>query len=193
MKFPRIFLFIISLVWSEFAASQATLTKDKFNIDTKITPEIKKFKIAGPGRLQNSMNIRVPWNDRFLFDQELDCFTRSGLAGDTINIRGYMIGELGYGFELKLFGDSCIVAPYGLSDGKIYKYNQSDTKYADFIRLSCRSYKVVLPAKPFYRAGEIIEGYVEMESNPFYYAGLDGKFNIQIRAYFKTDSIKRTH
>ena len=53
-----------------------------------------------------------------------------------------MIGQLGYGFTLAIFKDSCIIASFGLSDGKIYKYNESDKDSIDFIPLPSVSQKV---------------------------------------------------
>lgn len=193
MKIRSIIITIILVLLQVNGHAQVPLARDRVTIDNEISAKIKKFKTVAPGRLESSMKIKVPWDDRSLFDQELDCFTKSYLINDTIKITGYMIGELGYGFELKLFGDSCIVAPYGLSDGEIYKYNKTDTKYVNLIKLSSKSHKVFLSKHPSFREGEIIEGYVELDSYPFYYKGLNGKFSIEVKAYFKTDAVKTSH
>jgi hypothetical protein len=192
MKIRSIIFTVLLVALLVNGHTQIPMAKQKVTIDNDITAKIKKFKTVAPGRLESSMKIKVPWDDRSLFDQELDCFTKSYLTNDTINITGYMIGGLGYGFELKLFGDSCIAAPYGLSDGQIYKYHKADTKYVNLIKLPTQKHKVALSKHASFKEGEIIEGYVELESYPFYYKGLNGKFSINVKAYFKTDSVKNS-
>jgi hypothetical protein len=125
-----------------------------------------------------------------MFNQTLDCYTTSFLKGDTINITGYMIGQLGWGFELMLYKDSCIAASFGLSDGKIYKYKKSDTDSIDLILLPNISQKVVLSKKPAFQGGEIVVGMIELKSIPYYYTDLDGKYTINLKAYFKTAALK---
>ena len=133
------------------------------------------------------MKIKVFWDTRTPFnDESLDCFTKSLVRNDTIYIFGEMIGELGYGFELLLFKDSCIVASFAISDGKIYKYNKSDRDSISFIPLPSISQKVTLSKKPSFQKGEVIAGKVEIKSVPFYYTDLEGKFRIELVAHFKT-------
>src|SRR5687767_1233025 len=128
MKFKQFIL--VSILTSTFIDSsgqtQDSLAHSLYSVDKQIDLQLKKFPPADTGTLKNSMTIKVFWNANTFFDQSLDCFTKSFLRNDTIYIIGHMIGELGYGFELALFKDSCIVASFGLSDGKIYKYNKSD-------------------------------------------------------------------
>jgi hypothetical protein len=171
--------------------AQTPLTNGLYTIDQKIALQVKKFPMIDSGRLRNSMKIKVPWDNHTFFDQSLDCFTRSLLLNDTIYITGHIFGLLGYGFQLVLFRDSCIVAPFALSDSKIYKHNRSDADSIAFILLPCINHKVVLAKKPIFKEGEIVEGFVDLKSQPFYYKDLPGTFNIQIQAYFKTTPIKR--
>jgi len=171
--------------------SQVRLTKCLYNVDKQITVQLNKFGSAEAGRLAGSMKIKVPWNEGTLFDQTLDCFTKAYLKNDTIYITGNMIGELGYGFHLILFKDSCIVAPFGLSDGKIYKYSKSDANSIDFIPLPTKAQKVTLSKNPTYKEGDTVEGFVDLKSQPFYYTDLDGVFKIELQAYFKTEPLKK--
>ena len=95
------------------------------------------------------MKIGVFWDDRLFFknyddDNALDCFTFSTITDDTISIVGYMIGRLGYGFNLKLIGDSCFVAPYALLDGLVYKLKPSDNIYWNLIQLPTTVHKVII-------------------------------------------------
>jgi hypothetical protein len=175
--------------------AQTTLDKLSYAIDKKIEIDQQKFEFVDTGVLKRSMKIGVFWDDRLFFknnddDNALDCFTLSTITDDTISIVGYMIGLLGYGFNLKLIGDSCFVAPYALSDGEIYKINPADNTYGNFIQLPTTVHKVIISKKPSFKEGETVAGFVQLKSNPFYYKGLDGKFRIEIIAYFKTAPLK---
>lgn len=136
------------------------------------------------------MTINVLWDTKSFFNQTLDCYTESSLTNDTIYIRGYMIGQLGWGFELTLFKESCIAASFCLSDEKIYKYNPADPDLTNFILLPNISQKVVLAKKPVFQNGEVVAGLIELKSIPYYYTTLTGKFTIDIKAYFKTGALK---
>ena len=172
------------------------LTKGVYSVDKNIEIEEKKFEFVDTGVLKQSMRIRVFWNANIFFnnyddDRALDCFTISSLNGDTISIIGYMIGMLGYGFSLKLFGDSCIVAPYAISDGDIYLTGLNEKTYTDHLVLPSIVHTVTLSKKPAFKQGERIVGHVQLKSVPFYYKELDGKFVIEVNAYFKTAPLRR--
>jgi hypothetical protein len=182
---------ILLAFFCQTGQSQVKLTKCIYSVDKQISIQLKKYELVDSGQLKNSMTIKVPWDDHTMFDQTLDCYTKSYLSNDTVFITGHMIGELGYGFMLTLFRDSCVVFPFAFSDGKIYKYELSDPSYIDFIPLVTKTQKVVLSKKPTYTQYDSIEGFVELGSQPFYYKDLKGIFKIQIKAYFKTASINR--
>ena len=79
------------------------------------------------------MKIKVFWDTKTPFNESLDYFTKSFVRNDTVYIFGEMIGELGYGFELLLFRDSCIVASFAISDGKyINTISQTATQYRSY-------------------------------------------------------------
>ena len=193
MKIKQIILIsiLVATLIEAPGQNQSLLVRSLYSVDKQIDLRLKKIPPADTGILKNSMTIKVFWNTNTFFDQSLDCFTRSFLRNDTIYIVGHMIGELGYGFELTLFKDSCIVASFGLSDGKIYKYNKSYADSIDFITLPSISQKVVLSKKPSFQKGEIVAGLVELKSVPFYYTALEGKFKIELFAYFKTAPSKK--
>jgi len=78
-----------------------------------------------------------------------------------------MIGELRWGFQMAIYKDSCVVAPFALSDGKIYKYNKLDTDSVDFALLQSVTRKTVLSKRPSFKEGETVAGLVELKSVPF--------------------------
>ena len=160
----------------------------KYSIDTQITQQIKKIPFNDSGILTNSMTIKVFWDDKPFFNQDLDCYTRSTLKNDSIYITGYMIGELGWGFQLALFGDSCILTSFALSDEKIYKYKTSDNTLLSFIPVPNSTQKIKLSKKPSFKKGERVSGFVELESKEFYYSLKNSykKATIKLKAYFKT-------
>ncbi|HEY9702264.1 MAG TPA: hypothetical protein V6C58_07445, partial [Allocoleopsis sp.] len=166
-----------------------------YSIDKKVEIDQKRFEFVDSGVTKKSMKIRVFWDDRAFFnnyddDKALDCFTLSTIKNDTISIVGYMNGMLGYGFNLKLIGDTCIIVSFALSDGEIYKRSPSDKNYTDFIELPGTAQKVVLSKKPLFKKGEVITGYVRLKSETFYYKDLEGKFTIEMDVHFKTAPLK---
>lgn len=184
----------LSSVLSISGQTQVLLSRGLYSVDKRIELELNKFSWADTGTLKNSMVIKVftdnPAFANPFFNSTLDCYTQSFLKNDTVYIYGYMIGQLGYGFKLAIFKDSCIVASFGLSDGKIYQYNKSDKDTIDFIPLPSVTKKVILSKRPLFQKEDIVAGLVEIKSVPFYYVGLKGKFRIELQAYFKSAALK---
>ncbi len=186
---------LVFILGNLFANAQPPFPRALYSIDTHISDSIRKLHLVESGRLEKSMQIHVASKTFTFYNTDNhgpeDCFTNSLLLHDTISVTGYMMGGLGWGFKLLLFKDSCIVAPFALSDGKIYKYNESDKDSVSFVILRTVSKKVILSKQPMFKEGEIVEGLVEMKSVPFYYLGFDGKFVIDLKAYFKTAELHR--
>src|SRR4030095_4022310 len=171
------------------AQQERPLARDLYLVDKKVEIEEKKFEFIDTGVLKSAMKIRVFWNDNIFFNNYdegsvLDCFTLSTINGDTISIIGYMVGMVGYGFTLKLFGDSCIVASYAISDGDIYQTGPKEKSYTNHVILPSTVHRVRLLKKPLFKEGETVAGHVQLKSVPFYYKGLEGKFVIELNAYF---------
>lgn len=194
MNFKETILILIfaSAYINLLGQSQPPLEPTLYSVDEKIDNQIRNFHWADTGTLENSMLIKVLWDTNYLFNQTLDCFTRTFFNNDTIYVTGYMLGELGWGFQVALFNESCIAASFALSDSSVYKYNRDATDSVDLIFLPSVSKKVVLSKKPAFEKGETVAGLVELKSVPYYYTLLDGAFTIDIKAYFKTAEIKQS-
>jgi hypothetical protein len=189
----RILLSVFVLLFIDTVGQPNTLlSREPYSVDKQIDLQLKKFQSIDTSTLKNSMTIKVFWNANTFFNQTLDCYTKSYLVKDTIIILGHMASELGWGFRLVLYKDSCIAASFGLSDGNVYKYNRSDADSTNFILLPNISQKVTLSKRPLYQNGDIISGAIEIKSIPYYYTNLDGKFRIELKAYFKTAAIKQS-
>lgn len=101
-----------------------------------------------------------------------------------------MIGMLGYGFSLKLYDDSYIIATYAISDGDIFQSGPNEKEYMNYVVLPSVSHRVRLFKNPLFKEGETVAGQVQLKSVPFYYRDMNGKFIIEINAYFKTAPVK---
>ncbi|HSU26786.1 MAG TPA: hypothetical protein VLJ68_00270, partial [Chitinophagaceae bacterium] len=129
MKYKNIiatisFIFLQIDLWSQ---SEISLAKVMYSVDKQLEFKQSKFEFIDSGVLKKSMKIKVLWNNNVFFNNyedkdALDCFTFSTIKNDSIFIVGYMTGMFGYGFELTIINDSCIAAPFAVSDEKIYKY-----------------------------------------------------------------------
>jgi hypothetical protein len=184
------FLAFCSTVYGQ---DQIGFQSSKYIVDPQIAQQIKRYPFVDTGTLKNSMKIEVTWDGTPFFNQkDLDCYTLSFIQNDTIAITGHMIGQLGWGFNLAIFGDSCIVASFAFSDTEMYKYNVSDSTLLQFISLPSVSQKLILSGKPTFKDGERVAGFVELKSEDFYYI-LDGstkKSHIKLTAFFKTSILK---
>lgn len=188
MKKYSILIIITCFCIASFAQDSVTFKPSKFLLNKDVDQKIKEFTFIDSGVLKKSMVIKVIEDGRTFFNQKLDCFAKSFLINDTICIDGYMQGGLGWGFQLRIFKDSCFVNAFALSDGKIYKYATTDKTIISFIPLPCLTQKVLLSKRPSFKKGEQIAGFVDLVSNDFYYYinEKDSKARITLRAYFKT-------
>jgi hypothetical protein len=129
-----------------------------------------------------------------VFQMHPNCYTQSVLINDTIYITGHVYGEIGYGFLIALFDDSCILNSFAYSDAAIYRYNKSDTSLVAFIAVPSFAQKLVLSEIPLYKEGDVVSGFVELESKEFYY-GLEApehSFKIKLKAHFSTSPLKKS-
>jgi hypothetical protein len=169
----------------------------KYLVDKNVGERVKKFEYNKNGVLKRSMDINVSWGKGQFFGRNpspIDCFTKSFITNDTICITGHMGGNLGWGFKLYIIKDSCIVNAFALSDGDMYKYYVSDKKPRSLIILSCIKQQLTLSKRPEFRKGEVVSGYIELASQPFYYymEKENTRSDIKLRAYFQTESLKET-
>jgi hypothetical protein len=183
-------LFILISIAS-LCQSTPLLQTSTYTIDNRVEPAVKKFQLVNPGHLKGSMKIKVLNGTQIFFNQSIDCFTVSKVSKDTIHITGYMTGGYGWGFELIIMPENCLIASFGLSDGKIYKYQKSDTDSLDMILIPPITQKLTLSKKPAFAEGDIISGKVEIKSGPYYYTQLEGKYSLELVAYFQTELLNK--
>jgi hypothetical protein len=120
-----------------------------------------------------------------------ECMMMSLLEGDTINITGFMGMFAGFGYQIALFKDTCIVRYLGKSDVETYKLNKTDS-LAFGVSVPCKTYKLTLVNKPTFKKGDIVEGIIELTSNDYYEVanGKENKYRIQLTGYFRTDPLE---
>jgi hypothetical protein len=139
------------------------------------------------------MKIVVTEDGKPMFNQkDLNCFTRSLLENNKIVIMGYMPEQPGWGFQLVVYGDSCIIASFAQTDRMLYKRKPSDSDLLYFITLPSTTKKLILSKKPAFSKNEKFTGYVELKSEDFYYInkGIPTKAFITLTAFFKTTILK---
>lgn len=192
MRFNKLpFITLLVIFFYRNGQAQDSLSRGIYFVDKRIELKISKLKWVDKNTLISSMAIKQFSNHPALanpfFNQTLDCYAETVLRNDTIFIIGFMNGLLGFGFKLEIFGDSCIAASFALSDEKIYKYKILDKDSIEFIPLPSISQKVILSKKPKFEKGEIVEGFVDLKSVPFFYVLWKSKFWLEVRAYFKAE------
>jgi hypothetical protein len=169
--------------------------KLKYRLDDQLSQKTKRFSSNDSGLLKKSMFIKVLWDGKPIFNQYVDCYTQSRLSNDTIYIIGSMPSGLGWWFNLVLFNDSCFLSSFALSDDKIYKYKAKDKSPISLILLRTLTQNINLGKKPLFREGERINGFVDLESETFFYSSNNStiKAKVFLSAYFKTAMLQKTN
>lgn len=145
------------------------------------------------------MDVKFFENDSLVYDtyskrKSIDeCMIYGSLEGDTINIIGFAGMFAGFGYQIALFKDSCIVRHFAKSDEEIYKLNKNDSLNFG-VSVPCKTYKLTLTEKPTFKKGEVLEGIIELTSEDYYDVANDKetKNKIQLTGYFKTDPLTTT-
>ncbi|NII23556.1 hypothetical protein HB364_00590 [Pseudoflavitalea sp. X16] len=165
------------------------------SIKSQVDKKVKSFK----GLTMSSMDFRMYQNGNLIGDtyakgKSIDeCMTMTTLQGDTINIVGFMGMFAGFGYQISLFKDTCIVRHFAKSDTEIYKLHENDS--LEFgVSVPCKTYKLTLAEKPTFKKGQILEGIIELTSDEYYEVANDkeSKFKIQLTGYFRTDPLGST-
>ena len=177
------------------SCGQTYLSSNNSNyiIDNSIKSQVdKKVKSFG-GMTMSSMDFRIYKNDSLISDtyttgKSIDNMTITILDGDTVNIMGFLGMFAGFGYQITLFKDTCIVRHFAKSDAEIYKLHKNDSLNFG-VSVPCITYKLILSKKPTFKKGEILEGVIELTSEDYYEVanGTESKYKIQLTGYFRTD------
>jgi hypothetical protein len=165
------------------------------SIKAKVDKKVKSFN----GVTMTSMDFKMFENDSIVADTYAkgksvgECMTMTSLDGDTINITGFMGMFAGFGYQIALFKDTCIVRHFMKSDAEIYKLKKTDS-LAFGISVPCKTYKLTLTNKPTFKKGDIVEGIIELTSDEYYEVanGNERKYKMQLTGYFKTEPLEST-
>jgi hypothetical protein len=165
------------------------------SIKAKVDKKVKSFD----GITMSSMDFKMFENDSIVADTYAkgksvdECMTMTSLDGDTINITGFMGMFAGFGYQIALFKDTCIVRHFMKSDAEIYKLNKTDSLTFG-VSVPCKTYKLTLTNKPSFKKGDIVEGVIELMSDEYYEVanGNERKYKMQLTGYFKTEPLEST-
>lgn len=166
-------------------------------VDPSVKATVDKKVKSFNGMTMSSMDFKMYENDRLIVDtyskgKSIDeCMTMSTFQGDTINIVGFIGMFAGFGYQIALMKDTCIVRHFAKSDAEIYKLNKNDS--LEFgISVPCKTYKLTLSKRPTFKKGEILEGIIELTSDDYYEVanGKESKYKMQLTGYFKTTPLE---
>lgn len=165
------------------------------SIKAKVDKKVKSYN----GVTRSSMDFKMFENDSIVVDTYAkgksvdECMTMTSLDGDTINITGFMGMFAGFGYQIALFKDSCIVRHFIKSDAEIYKINKTDSLTFG-VSVPCKTYKLTLTSEPTFNKGDIVEGIIELMSDEYYEVanGNERKYKMQLTGYFKTEPLTTT-
>ncbi|MBL1162152.1 MAG: hypothetical protein D8M52_10630 [Chlorobi bacterium] len=199
-KLTKFFSLIFLLVAiTSCGQTQKPFDNGSYIVDNSIKQKVDKKVKSYNGVTMSSMDVKLYENDSVTADtyskgKSIDeCMTFTTLDGDTINITGFAGMFAGFGYQITLFKDTCIVRHYAKSDAEIYKLHKTDS--LEFgVSVPCKTYKLTLSKKPTFKKGEVLEGIIELTSEDYYEVANRGetKCKIQLTGYFKTDPLEST-
>ena len=110
---------------------------------------------------------------------------------NSVNIRGSVGMFDGFGFQISLFKDSCILRHFISSDTKTYKLKKTDSLSFGLLVPGTTS-KLTLVKSPTYKKDDIVEGIIELTSEDYYETSneKERKYKIQLTGYFKTEPLQ---
>ena len=187
-------LFLSSL--TSCGQTQKVIDNISYIIDNSIKSKIDKKVKSFDGVSMSSMDFKMFENDSVVADtyskgKSIDeCLTMCSLEKDTINITGFIGMFAGFGYQITLLKDTCIIRYFMKSDARIYKYKKTDSLNFG-VSVPCKTYKLILTKKPTFKKGEIIEGIIELTSDEYYEVdnGNEKKYKMQLTGYFKTEPL----
>ncbi len=198
MKLNNIFFALISACIIQLSCSQQQKKADygAYTVDGSIKNVVDKKISSSHDLNMGAMDFRIFENDSVTADswakgQSIACMTLATLDGDTINITGFAGMFAGFGFQLALFKDTCIVRHFAKSDMEMYKLKRSDSVTFG-VSVPCKTYTLTLAHHPSFKKGEMVEGVVELESEDYYEEKnrTEQKDRVQLKVYFKTEQLK---
>ncbi len=172
------------------------ISNPEYKIDAGLIEKIKEQASSTNGVSMGKMEVKVFENDTLIVNtydiEKIEFFTMSNLENDTIRITGYTSKLIGFGFYLDITIDSYDLTFLAKSDMPIYKYNKQDTTLLFGLSVPCYRTSLTLTAKPIFKNGETITGFLELKSNDFWgeSKGESKKYKIELRAYFMTEKLK---
>ena len=184
-------------------SQQDNIKPGKYLVDKNILQKVEKFVKNEEGMLVGQMDIRVLENDKevqntFGTDKKVSFFTTTNISNDIIMISAHAGMFAGFGFELYIWKDSCVVLfDIATDDPDIYKLNKTDSTYKTGVQVPTISSKVILSRTPDPKGiskSNPLEVCVELESGEFYEKSErneDKKLKFFITAYFKTEDINK--
>ena len=185
-----LFLFI---ALTSCGQTQKPFDNGSYIVDNSIKQQVDKKVKSYNGVNLSSMDVKLFENDSVIADtyskgKSIDeCMTFTTLEGDTINITGFAGMFAGFGYQIALFKDTCIIRHYAKSDAEIYKLHKNDS--LEFgVSVPCKTYKLTLSHKPTFKKDEVLEGIIELTSEDYYEVanGDETKCKIKLTGYFRT-------
>ena len=191
-------LLIVAFV-SSCRQSSKPIDNGSYIIDNSVKSKVDKKIKSHNGINTSSMDFKLVQNDSLVIDtyaegKSIDeCMTFTELSGDTINITGFAGMFAGFGYQIALFRDTCMVRHFAKSDAEIYALHKNDSLNFG-VAVPCKTYKLTLSERPTFKQGEVLEGIIELTSEDYYEVanGDSKKCNVRLTGYFRTDPLEST-
>lgn len=215
MKIVLLFLFFITTHFYNYG--QDTIAFKPTVMEPYNIPKSKAAKYIIDPSIKDSVNFYVKTDDNPSY-QLMTIGPRKGsksnflsglfafssfVSGDTAIVIIIPKQSASGGFRINIIGDSSkcfhfIMGADQINTGGFLKLYQTDSSYKNELLVPPKTCKLILSKEPEFKEGEIIEGYIEFESQVYYYKNEtkdkkspDGKMQWYVSGYFRTFDSKK--
>lgn len=187
-------------VWESYNIPVTTAIK--YTVDPSIKDSVN-FYVKPDGKTSYQlMSIGQKKNSKDNYLSGLFAFSNF-VSKDTCVILIFPRESPSGGFRINIIGDSSksfhFIIGYDMEDTSGFlKLHQSDTTYKNELLVPPTTCKLILSKRPEFKEGEIFEGFIEFESQVYYYKTEpkgkklpDGELQWYISGYFRTFDPKK--
>jgi hypothetical protein len=194
---PRLFTSLLLLAFSACGPGPAPIACKGYLVDKSVEQKVNSKIGAFHRKAQSFMDFKIYENDSLTWDSQEtkkirdQCMTMTTLEGDTINIVVFLGMAAGFGYQIALFRDTCMVVHFAKSDAEIYKLRENDS--LEFgVNVPCKHYTLTLSERPNFKKGQVLNGVVDLDSENYFEVanGTEKRCRVQLTGYFRTDPVE---
>jgi len=194
IDFKILYISVLLLIgFNSYGQELKIVETESYTIDQSVQSKVDDRVTAANDIILSSMDIKMYADDSLIIDSYASgeslnwCTIISSLDGDTISIIGFYGMFGGFGYQITIYSDTCLIRYFVKADDQIYKLNKTDS-LSFGISVPCEIYQLTLVNQPTFKKGDVVAGIIELTSYEFYEVmnGREKRYKVQLTGYFRT-------